>query len=146
MIDCDRLRADAPGLAALRADDPARVAAWSHANGCPGCASALREAERLQALIAGCEPAPLPVDAAGRASRAIVAELRREARRRALGSIAAICASMLLFVGFARSRSRSTTRTQLTRCPASTRCRLAWSARTFTCSAHPSTTAASAAR
>ncbi len=108
MTDCDRLRADAPGLAALRSDDPERVAAWSHANGCPGCASALREAERLQALIAGCEPAPLPVGATERASRAIVAELRREARRRALGSIVAICASVLLFVGFARSRSRST--------------------------------------
>jgi hypothetical protein len=107
MIDCDRLRADAPGLAALRSDDPERVAAWSHASDCPGCASALREAERLQALIAGSEPAPLPVGAAERAALAIVAELRREARRRALGSIAAICVSMLLLVGFARSRSRS---------------------------------------
>jgi hypothetical protein len=107
MTECDRLRADAPGLAALRSDDPERVAAWSHANGCPGCASALREAERLQTLIAGCEPAPLPVGATERAARAIVAELRREARRRTLGSIIAIGASVLLFVGFARSRSHS---------------------------------------
>jgi hypothetical protein len=85
MTECDRLRADAPGLAALRSDDPERVAAWSHASGCPGCASALREAERLQTLIAGCEPAPLPVGATERVARAIVAELRREARRRTLG-------------------------------------------------------------
>lgn len=107
MTRCDRLRAEAPGLAALRSDDPERIAAWSHASGCPGCARALREAERLQTLLATFEPAPLPAGAAERTSRAIVAELRREAGRWTLASIAAICASMLLFVGFARIRSRS---------------------------------------
>ena len=107
MTECHRVQADAPGLAALRSDDPERVAAWAHANGCPECASALREAERVQTLIAGWEPAPLPAGTTERASRAIVAELRREARRRALGSIAAVCASVLLFVGFARKHSRS---------------------------------------
>lgn len=107
MTECDRVRADAPGLATLRSDDPERVAAWAHANGCAECARALREAERLQTLVASWNPERLPAGATERASRAIVAELRREAWRRALGSIAAVCASMLLYVGFARNRSRS---------------------------------------
>ena len=107
MTECDRVRADAPGLVALRPDDPERVAAWSHAAGCAGCARALREAERLQSLLAAWEPAPLPAGALERASREIRAQLRREARRRLIGSIAAICASVVLLVGFARSRSRS---------------------------------------
>ncbi len=105
MTDCDRIRADAPGLAALRPDDRERVAAWSHASGCEGCSRALREADRLQSLISAWEPAPLPAGALERASREIHARLRREARRRVLGSVAAVCASVLVFVGFARSRS-----------------------------------------
>ncbi len=107
MIDCVRVRADAPGLAALAPDDPERIAAWAHANGCAGCASALREAERLQALVAACEPPPLAEGALERASQAILADLRREARRRMAASSAAVCASLAAFVGFARSRSRS---------------------------------------
>ena len=105
MTDCDRIRADAPGLAALRPDAPERVAARSHARGCPECARALREADRLQSLVAAWEPAPLPAGALERAAREIHAQLRREGRRRLLGSIAAVCASVVLFVGFARSRS-----------------------------------------
>jgi hypothetical protein len=105
MTECERLRADAPGLAALPASDPERAAAWSHASGCVGCARALREAERLQALIAGWEPAPLPPSALARASLAIRDELQREARRRTIGSVAAACAALVLAVGLARTRS-----------------------------------------
>jgi hypothetical protein len=107
MTECDRIRADAPGLAALHPYDPERVAAESHARGCAGCARALREAGRLQALIAACEPPPIPAGALERASREIAAELRREARRRVIGSVVAVCASVLVFVGFARNPSRS---------------------------------------
>jgi len=107
MTECDRIRADAPGLAALRPDDPERIAAMSHASGCAGCARALREGGRLQSLIAAYEPPPLPAGALQRASREIRAQLRRDARRRLIGSVAALCASVLVFVGFARSRSRS---------------------------------------
>lgn len=104
----EHVRADAPGLAALRPDDPARVAARAHASGCAECARALREAERLQALLARWEAAPMRPEALARASRAIAAELRREARRRALGAIAAVCAAVLVFVALARSRSAAT--------------------------------------
>ena len=107
MTECDRIRADAPGLAALRPDDPERIAAMLHASGCGGCARALREAGRLQSLIAAYEPPPLPAGALQRASREIRGQLRRDARRRLIGSVAAVCASVLVFVGFARSRSRS---------------------------------------
>lgn len=107
MIDCIRVRADAPGLAALPPDDPERIAAWAHANGCAGCARTLREAERLHALMAACEPPPPAEGALERASQAILADLRREARRWMLASSAAVCASLAAFVGFARNHSRS---------------------------------------
>lgn len=105
MTECDRIRADAPGIAALRPDDPERVAAWSHATGCAECGRALRQANRLQSVIAAWEPEPLPPGALERASREIHADLRREARRRLIGSFAAVCASVVVFVGSARSRS-----------------------------------------
>jgi hypothetical protein len=105
--ECERLCAGAPGLATLPPSDPERVAAWSHASGCLGCARALREAERLQALVAGSETPPLPAEALERISRPIIAELRREARRRMLASVAGVCALLVVFVGFARSRSSS---------------------------------------
>jgi hypothetical protein len=107
MTQCARIRADAPGLAALHPDDPELVAAVSHARGCAGCARALREAGRLQVLIAACAPAPVPAGVLERASREIAAQLRREARRRAFGSVVAVCASVLVFVAFARNRSPS---------------------------------------
>ena len=71
MIDCERLRADAPALAALPPDAPERVAAWAHASGCDGCARALREAERLQALVTAWEPPALAPGALERASQAL---------------------------------------------------------------------------
>lgn len=107
MTECDRIRADAPGLAALRPDDPEPIAAMSHASGCPGCARALREAESLRSLIAAYEPPPLPAGALERAAREIRAQLRRDARRRLIGSVVAVCASVVVLVGFGRSRSRS---------------------------------------
>jgi hypothetical protein len=42
-----------------------------------------------------------------RASQAIHADLRREARRWTTGTIAAVCVSLVAFIGFARDRSRS---------------------------------------
>ena len=107
MTVCERLRPEAPGLAALPPEDPERVAAWTHANGCAGCARALREAERLQTLVAAWEAPPLAAGALERASQTILTDLRREARRRLWASIAAVCASLLAFVAFARPHSRS---------------------------------------
>jgi hypothetical protein len=106
-MDCERLRADAAALTALPPDAPERVSAWAHASGCAGCARALREAERLQALVTAWEPPPLAAEVLERASRPIVDELGREARRRMIASIAAVCASMAVLAGVARSGSRS---------------------------------------
>jgi hypothetical protein len=107
MTDCERLRRDAPGLAALPTDDPIRIAAWAHANGCAECARALSEAERLQALLAEIEPVPLSEGALDRVRSTIASELRREARRSVLSSALSACAGFLAFVAFARSRSHS---------------------------------------
>lgn len=107
MTECDRIRADAPGLAALAPDDPDRVAAISHASGCAGCALALQEAARLQALLSAWQPSPLPAGALERASRKIAAQLRREARRRLIGAASGVSASVLVLAVFARSRSHS---------------------------------------
>ena len=105
MSACDRLRADAAGLAALAADDPERAAAWEHAARCPACAGALREAERLQALVADLAPSPLPPRARSGVPRAIAAELRREARWRMVAAVAAVCVLFTLLVALARHRS-----------------------------------------
>jgi hypothetical protein len=107
MTACDRIRAEAPGLAALRADDPERVAALAHARGCPECERALCEGERLQSLLARVEPEPLPAGALERVRGAVQEALRREARRRLVASVAALCVLPLVLVGFARSRSGS---------------------------------------
>jgi hypothetical protein len=107
VTECDRIRAEAPGLASLRPDDPERVAAMAHAAGCAGCARALREGERLQALLATAVVEPLPAAALERTSRAIAAELRREARWRVAAALAAVSASVLVLLAFARARSPS---------------------------------------
>jgi hypothetical protein len=104
---CERIRAEAPGLAALGPDDPARVEAWSHASGCPGCARALRDADRLQALLSECEAPPLPAGALERTALAIAAELRREGRRRAVASAAAAVGSFVAIAGLGRARSQA---------------------------------------
>ncbi len=105
MTQCHRIGADAAGLAALPAGDAEREEAWAHARECPACARALDEARRLQALVGDGAPAQLGADAMARASRAIVSELRREARRRMLASVIAVCAAFALSVALARHRS-----------------------------------------
>ena len=107
MTECDRIRADAPGLASLCPDDPERIAATSHASGCAECARALREAEQLHSMLPAAEPDPLAGAAPGRAYTEIREELRREAWRRLLGSIAVVCASVVVLISFARIRSPS---------------------------------------
>jgi hypothetical protein len=62
-VTCEELRRDAAGLAAMSAGDPERDAAFAHAAACPGCAAALREGERLVALLEAL-PAPAPDAAA----------------------------------------------------------------------------------
>lgn len=106
MSACERIRDEAAGIAALRPDDPERAAAEAHASGCPGCARALEEGERLQSLLSEA-PAELTEAATGRAYEQIRGELRREAWRRAVGSGAAISAAVLVLVAFARTRSPS---------------------------------------
>ena len=109
---CSRLREEAADLAALGEDHPRRAAAVAHARGCPGCAGALREAERLHDLLgeaiagpgaAGGSPeepwarasAPGPAAVAER----LAAELRRESRRRAwAGAAAAVAVAGLVLV------------------------------------------------
>ncbi len=103
--ECDRLRADAPGLASLEPDDPERLAARLHARDCPGCARSLREAERLQGLIASATTEPPPAGALERSSRAILSALRREARRRALASAGAAAGALAAAAGLARHPS-----------------------------------------
>ncbi len=98
---------EAAGIASLGPDDPVRTAAEAHASGCPACARALEEGERLHSLLAQATPAALPEAVLGGAYEQIRAELRREARRRLLGSISAVCIAMLVLVGFARTRSPS---------------------------------------
>jgi hypothetical protein len=107
MSTCERIRDEAAGIAALRPDDPERAAAEAHASGCPGCARALEEGERLQALLVEAAPATLPEPALGRAYQEIRGELRREARLRLAGSVGALSAAMLVLVAFARTRSPS---------------------------------------
>lgn len=107
MSPCERLRADAAGLAALRPDDPERAAAWAHAKACPGCERALRQAERLQRMVGPWEPPPLPPGAMAQAVPAIDEELRLEAWRRGAASAAAICAAFAGIVLLARGRSDS---------------------------------------
>jgi hypothetical protein len=125
LTDCDRIRADAAGVAALPAGDAEREEAWAHARGCPACARLLDEAERLQAAIgAAVSSAPTtdatgPVIAAlrgrgapaargpGRAEAVIVSELRREARWRTLASVVAVCAAFVVVVALTGHRSTS---------------------------------------
>jgi hypothetical protein len=105
VTECERIRAQAAGLAALPPGDPERSSARAHARGCPGCARALREAERLQELLGSQPPEPVPAAVLERASRAIVADLRREGRRRAIASAGAAAAILLLLATLGRHRS-----------------------------------------
>jgi hypothetical protein len=91
MSDSAHIRSSAAALAALPPSDPERLAAEQHAAGCPGCAAALRQAEafheKLGEKLGAGDPPPLPAGLAARASGAIVADLKREGRRRALAAV-----------------------------------------------------------
>jgi hypothetical protein len=76
MSACDELRPRAAGVASLPESDPERREYLAHAQGCPGCLQALREGEKLMALLGEVEqPAP-SAQALQRASAAVLAELR----------------------------------------------------------------------
>lgn len=76
MSACDELRPDAAGIAALPEGDPEREVFIAHARTCPGCMEALREGEKMVALL---ERSTLPKPSARalrRASAPILADLR----------------------------------------------------------------------
>jgi hypothetical protein len=78
MTTCERIQADAAGLAALPAADPERIAAFEHARTCAACARALAEGVALFALLELGAPAEAP----GESSLApAVADIRRELAR-----------------------------------------------------------------
>jgi len=107
MTICEQLRADAPGLAALPPDDPQRTAAWEHAAACEGCARALQEAERLQAVLGAWSPDPVSAATLSRAAAAIAAELSAERRRTSAWTAVAAGAFAIGLVAFARHRGGS---------------------------------------
>jgi hypothetical protein len=107
MTACERVRAEAPGLVSLDPADPERASAYAHARGCSGCAGALRDAERLHALLAEVSPEPLPAGALARASLAIAGELRREARRRSFAAAAGAAAAFAAVLALARHASHA---------------------------------------
>lgn len=78
---------DAAGLAGLPSDDADRRAAYEHAAGCPPCARALREAERLLVVLDGAPPPKPPSEAVlRRALDAVVAEMDGSERIEKAGS------------------------------------------------------------
>lgn len=76
MTDGRHIGDDAAGVAALRHDDPVRMAAVAHARACPGCARSLEQAERMLALLDG-HPgnADAPPASLRAASRAVLGRL-----------------------------------------------------------------------
>jgi hypothetical protein len=105
VTSCERIRADAPGLAALPAGDAEREEAFAHARECLACAHALEEAERLQAVVGAVPPPPLSANTLARASLPIVSELRREAGSRMLASALAASLAFAASVTLAQHRS-----------------------------------------
>jgi hypothetical protein len=95
-MTCDELRRDAGGLAALDEGEQERAAAFEHARDCPGCAAALREGERLVALLEALPPEPAPQSAAlRRAATPILDELPRAPAGRVLALSAAVTAVLV---------------------------------------------------
>lgn len=74
-MTCERVLRLAAGLAALPPRDPARVRAWAHSAGCPRCAAALREGERLVAMLEAFPPKRVPAGDLRRAAAPVLAEL-----------------------------------------------------------------------
>jgi hypothetical protein len=97
MTDCERITAEAAGLASLPADDPERIAAFAHARTCPACARALAEGAALMSLLELGAPAAAPAPEA--ISRA-AAEIRRDLQRRP-GSAAKATTAVALAVAAA---------------------------------------------
>jgi hypothetical protein len=88
-LNCAGLRADAAGLASLPPEAPERREAQRHAAACPDCARALRQAERLQALLLDGAGASAPTVAPlSRTRTAIGAELRRARAARPWSAVA----------------------------------------------------------
>ncbi len=90
MSACDELRANAAGIAALPEGDPEREAWLAHARACPGCMEALREGEKMLALLARSSLPPPSARALRRASAPILADLRPV--RWPLGAVTALVA------------------------------------------------------
>ncbi|HZR08123.1 MAG TPA: hypothetical protein VFA79_06040 [Myxococcales bacterium] len=90
MSACDELRANAAGIASLPEGDRERETWLAHARTCPGCAEALREGERMIALLA---QSTLPKPSA-RALRRASAPIRADLRplRWPLGAVTALLA------------------------------------------------------
>lgn len=105
MTDCERLRPQAAGIAAMPEGDPERVEWLAHARGCPDCMRALREAEAvLQLLDEAAPPAPAP-SALARASRQIRSELAWLSRQPAVRA-GAVLLGWLCLVFLAQGRAR----------------------------------------
>jgi len=112
----DHIAKNAAGLAALAPDDPERRAAEGHARGCPACAAALKDGERLGALLdAVPSPPPPSPEALRRASAEIMTELAStavlsttvpRARRRlhAAAVAAAVLAAWIVPVALSKNR------------------------------------------
>jgi len=98
---CDELRPQAAGIASLPEGDPEREAYLAHARGCPGCLEALREGEKLVAVLGRSRLPPPSQEALRRASAPILAELHP--LRWPLG-IAAALVAFAIPVLFARHR------------------------------------------
>jgi hypothetical protein len=104
-VTCEALRRDAAGLAALPPGDPEREAASAHARGCPGCAAALREGERLVALLDALPPEPAPSAAAlRRAAAPVLAELPSRRAGFALPAAAVLTAAVIALSARGHSR------------------------------------------
>jgi hypothetical protein len=95
-MTCAELRRDAAGLAALAARDPERVAAVAHARSCAGCAAALREGERLVALLDSLPPEPAPCAALRRGAAPVLEDLPRAPPRVVLPLAAAAAAALVV--------------------------------------------------
>jgi len=104
MNPCGHLRQQALALAALAAGEREREEAWEHARTCAGCAQALREGERMLALVdAELVPSPPSAEALLRANRAVQEQMERDAPHarspraaRVSASLATISAGVVL--------------------------------------------------
>ena len=103
MTSCEELRANAALVASLPEDDPERQEYAAHARGCAGCAAALREGEKLLAVLRHGELPPPSRAALERASAPVLAELRRPASRWPV-RVASALAAFAIPVLFARHR------------------------------------------